>query len=208
MSVENDQQRFEARITEPLTHTTRAWFIWTALLVAVAAAGIGAYAVQLHNGLAATGMGDTVIWGVYISNFVFFSGVAMAGTFISGRPAHDRRRMASTPHQVLRADDGRGAGDVRDHAGGRHGPSGPALAPPGLWAARVAARLGHPCDPDLPCSQHHLPLPVSHSGRGVLAGPPRAERVANPRADLQPACRWAGMGFPASGGGWCSPATS
>ena len=84
MSVENDQRRFEARITEPLTHTTRVWFIWTALLVAVAAAGIGAYAVQLHNGLAATGMGDTVIWGVYISNFVFFSGVAMAGTFISG----------------------------------------------------------------------------------------------------------------------------
>jgi molybdopterin-containing oxidoreductase family membrane subunit len=29
-------------------------------------------------------MGDTVIWGFYISNFVFFSGVAMAGTFISG----------------------------------------------------------------------------------------------------------------------------
>jgi Ni/Fe-hydrogenase subunit HybB-like protein len=78
------QERLEERLLQPLTHTSRAWFIWTSSLLALIALGLGAYAGQLKNGLAVTGMGDTVVWGFYISNFVFFSGVGMAGTFISG----------------------------------------------------------------------------------------------------------------------------
>lgn len=78
------QERFEAHIVAPLRATSRAWFLWAGTLFALVVAGGAAYAAQLRNGLAVTGMGDTVVWGVYISNFVFFSGVAMAGTFISG----------------------------------------------------------------------------------------------------------------------------
>ena len=84
MTTDIKQQQFESRVLAPLTHTTRAWYIWTAVLLVLVAGGAGAYAAQLRGGLAVTGMGDTVVWGVYISNFVFFSGVAMAGTFISG----------------------------------------------------------------------------------------------------------------------------
>ncbi len=67
----------------PLTHTSRVWFVWTAFLLAVIGGGAWAYLNQLQKGLVVTGLRDTVIWGVYISNFVFFSGLSMAGTFIS-----------------------------------------------------------------------------------------------------------------------------
>ncbi len=84
MSHEAELQKLEARVLAPLTNTSRAWWAWAVVLLALVVAGTAAYAVQLKDGLAVTGMGDTVIWGVYISNFVFFSGVGMAGTFISG----------------------------------------------------------------------------------------------------------------------------
>ena len=77
------EDRLEDRLLHPLTHTSRAWYLWMLLLISLIATGLYAYATQLRDGLAVTGMRDTVIWGVYISNFVFFSGVSMAGTFIS-----------------------------------------------------------------------------------------------------------------------------
>jgi molybdopterin-containing oxidoreductase family membrane subunit len=76
-------QRFEERAISPITTTTRGWYVLVGIMLAATVAGFAAYGVQLYRGLAATGMGDTVIWGAYISNFVFLSGVSMAGTFIS-----------------------------------------------------------------------------------------------------------------------------
>ena len=75
--------RLEETLFRPLVTTSRAWYAWLALLVLLVGAGLVAYNDQLRRGLAVTGMGDTVIWGLYISNFVFFSGLSMAGTFIS-----------------------------------------------------------------------------------------------------------------------------
>ena len=84
MSALESQQRLEDHLLRPLVHTSRVWIGWLGFLLVLVAFGFGAYAVQVRQGLAVTGMGDTVIWGFYISNFVFFSGVGMAGTFISG----------------------------------------------------------------------------------------------------------------------------
>ncbi len=82
-----EQAALEARLEEavfrPLTHTSGAWRLWMLFLLALVSVGFWAYSTQVSKGLAVTGMGDTVIWGLYISNFVFFSGVSMAGTFIS-----------------------------------------------------------------------------------------------------------------------------
>lgn len=75
--------RLEAAAFRPLTHTSLGWYLWLAALLLMVAVGLAAYVRQLQEGLVVTGMGDTVIWGIYISNFVFFSGVSMAGTFIS-----------------------------------------------------------------------------------------------------------------------------
>jgi len=78
-----NERRLEERALRPLTHTSRAWYLWFGFLVLLIGTGLYAYVNQLQNGLVVTGMRDTVIWGLYISNFVFFSGVSMAGTFIS-----------------------------------------------------------------------------------------------------------------------------
>lgn len=83
MSHASAREELETRLLAPLGPVSRRWLIWVGVLLAITVFGFAAYAVQLRDGLAATGMGDTVIWGVYISNFVWFSGVSMAGTFIS-----------------------------------------------------------------------------------------------------------------------------
>ncbi|MBI5947531.1 MAG: polysulfide reductase NrfD [Chloroflexi bacterium] len=83
MNASERQQRLEERVLAPLTGFSQTWFIWTGCLIALSVLGFIAYAYQVRDGLAVTGMGDDVIWGVYISNFVFFSGLSMAGTFIS-----------------------------------------------------------------------------------------------------------------------------
>lgn len=56
--------------------------LWTGLLILM---GVGAYAYfqQLISGLGVTGMNRPIYWGVYITNFVFFIGLAHSGTFIS-----------------------------------------------------------------------------------------------------------------------------
>lgn len=59
----------------------RALVIGLALVVAW---GVFAWIVQLRRGLVATGMRDRVLWGVYVSNFVFFIGISYAGTLVSG----------------------------------------------------------------------------------------------------------------------------
>ncbi|MEJ2163427.1 MAG: polysulfide reductase NrfD [Robiginitalea sp.] len=46
--------------------------LWVALLLAVIVAGIIAYIDQLIQGQVVTNMRDYVLWGFYISNFVFF----------------------------------------------------------------------------------------------------------------------------------------
>src|SRR3972149_3830327 len=84
MNAAESQQRLEERLLRPRVHTSRARFIWVAVLLTLGVLGFIAYGIQVKQGLAVTGMGDTVVWGFYISNFVFFSGVGMAGTFISG----------------------------------------------------------------------------------------------------------------------------
>ncbi len=67
----------------PLRAAGRKYVLFVLLLLAVIGWGVYAYWVQLRDGLAVTGLNDGVLWGVYIINFVFFLGIAMAGTVIS-----------------------------------------------------------------------------------------------------------------------------
>jgi Ni/Fe-hydrogenase subunit HybB-like protein len=75
--------KLERDVLQPLARTSRAWYAWVAFLLLLIAWGFYAYSVQLRSGLEATGMRDTVIWGFYITNFVFFIGISHAGTLIS-----------------------------------------------------------------------------------------------------------------------------
>ena len=55
--------------------------IWTAGLIIVVLIGVIAYVDQIRKGLIVTDMRDYVLWGVYISNFVFFVAISFVGSF-------------------------------------------------------------------------------------------------------------------------------
>jgi molybdopterin-containing oxidoreductase family membrane subunit len=53
------------------------------LLGAIIASGAAAFLYQVYAGLGVTGLSHPVMWGVYITTFVFWVGIAHAGTLIS-----------------------------------------------------------------------------------------------------------------------------
>jgi molybdopterin-containing oxidoreductase family membrane subunit len=60
----------------------KSFKIYMASLLAVMGGGALAYTQQLQKGLMITGMTDIVSWGLYISNFTFFVGVAAAAVML------------------------------------------------------------------------------------------------------------------------------
>lgn len=56
---------------------------WTAFLIIIILAGLYCYVQQLKNGLEITGMRDYALWGIYISNFVFFVAISLVGSLIT-----------------------------------------------------------------------------------------------------------------------------
>jgi|GEM_PF-145753 molybdopterin-containing oxidoreductase family membrane subunit len=73
----------ESKMLRVLTHTSRQFYACFALLCAVALWGVYGYIRQLRYGLIVTGLRDQISWGLYISNFVFFTGISYGGTLIS-----------------------------------------------------------------------------------------------------------------------------
>jgi len=85
----------------PLRQVGRAWFLMVVALSALVGLGLYAYTTQLRRGLVVTGLAPTlnkVMWGLYITNFVFFIGISHAGTLISAilRVSHARWRTPIT----------------------------------------------------------------------------------------------------------------
>jgi len=70
-------------LIKPITRTSGTYFLTVLVLFIGVAWGLFGWISQLNNGLQVTGLGNTVAWGVYITNFVFFIGISHAGTFIS-----------------------------------------------------------------------------------------------------------------------------
>jgi len=56
--------------------------IYLATLLIVMGVGVYAYGRQFQEGLMITGMSDIISWGLYISNFTFFVGVAAAAVML------------------------------------------------------------------------------------------------------------------------------
>lgn len=57
--------------------------LWITVLMIVFIIGLIAYIDQLRNGLSVTAMSDYSIWGIYISNFVFFVAISLVGSLMS-----------------------------------------------------------------------------------------------------------------------------
>lgn len=57
--------------------------IWMGFLGVSLVVCLGAYGLQLKNGMVVSGLGDYVSWGMYISTFVFFVATSLIGMLIS-----------------------------------------------------------------------------------------------------------------------------
>jgi molybdopterin-containing oxidoreductase family membrane subunit len=73
----------EDAILAPVRRTTFEEFWLWAVLLGLMGLGVYAYLTQWNTGLGLTGLNRPVYWGIYITNFVFFIGLAHSGTFIS-----------------------------------------------------------------------------------------------------------------------------
>ena len=58
---------------------SKAGVIWTWLLIIISVAGVIAYIDQVIKGQIVTNMNDYALWGIYISNFVFFVATSFVG---------------------------------------------------------------------------------------------------------------------------------
>ena len=70
-------------LTKPIRETSGAYYLLVFVLFLGVAWGIFAWIWQVSKGLVVTGMNNSVSWGLYITNFVFFIGISHAGTLIS-----------------------------------------------------------------------------------------------------------------------------
>jgi molybdopterin-containing oxidoreductase family membrane subunit len=57
--------------------------IWVGFLLIVIFAALIAYYQQIRKGLSITHLNDYVLWGVYISNFVFFVAISLVGSLVT-----------------------------------------------------------------------------------------------------------------------------
>ena len=57
--------------------------IWVGFLLFVIACALFAYYQQISKGLSITHMRDYALWGVYISNFVFFVAISLVGSLVT-----------------------------------------------------------------------------------------------------------------------------
>ncbi len=57
--------------------------IWIGFLLGVIGCALAAYYQQISKGLSITNMHDYVLWGVYISNFVFFVAISLVGSLVT-----------------------------------------------------------------------------------------------------------------------------
>jgi molybdopterin-containing oxidoreductase family membrane subunit len=56
--------------------------IWTSILALIVLAGVIAYIDQVRQGQVVTNMRDYALWGIYISNFVFFVATSFVGAVV------------------------------------------------------------------------------------------------------------------------------
>jgi molybdopterin-containing oxidoreductase family membrane subunit len=74
--------RFLLRLAGIATDGSKLFYAWMIGLTAMALVGANAWAIQVSQGMAVTGMSDHVSWGLYIANFTFGVGLAAGGVMM------------------------------------------------------------------------------------------------------------------------------
>jgi molybdopterin-containing oxidoreductase family membrane subunit len=71
------------KLLEPLVRYSNGYYLLAFSLLAVCLWGLYAYSVQVTSGIGVLGVRSEVMWGVYITNFVFFIGISHVGALMS-----------------------------------------------------------------------------------------------------------------------------
>mgnify|MGYP001156954368 CR=1 FL=1 len=91
-------------LTNSVLRTPLHWYILTGLFATITLLGVIAVGVLANRGLGMTGMNRPVMWGFFITNFVFWIGISHAGVMLSAilRLAQaEWRRPATRAAEVL-----------------------------------------------------------------------------------------------------------
>jgi Ni/Fe-hydrogenase subunit HybB-like protein len=98
MAEARPEHEADAILLEPILETGARFYVVAAILLAVIAWALFTWVTQMREGLGITGLNRPVMWGFYITNFVFFIGISHAGTLISAilRLCHAEWRRAIT----------------------------------------------------------------------------------------------------------------
>jgi Ni/Fe-hydrogenase subunit HybB-like protein len=83
MAAHEPDQGGDAILFQPVLETGPRFYVLMAILLAVIAWAAFTWVTQMREGLGITGLNRPVMWGFYITNFVFFIGISHAGTLIS-----------------------------------------------------------------------------------------------------------------------------
>src|SRR5262245_33988749 len=70
-------------VLQTLKPPGRLYWTFVALLAAMVVAGFSTWMFQVWTGLGVTGLRQPTMWATYITNFVFWVGIAHSGTLIS-----------------------------------------------------------------------------------------------------------------------------
>ena len=82
MSDQSKRDKITADLLRSI-RINRSFLLWSGFLGVSLVVCLGAYGLQLKDGLVVTGLRDYVSWGMYISNFVFFVATSLIGMLIS-----------------------------------------------------------------------------------------------------------------------------
>jgi len=83
MAAHEPDRGGDAILFQPVLETGRRFYVVAAILLAIIAWAAFTWVTQMREGLGITGLNRPVMWGFYITNFVFFIGISHAGTLIS-----------------------------------------------------------------------------------------------------------------------------
>ena len=71
------------RVVQSMEPPGRSWLVCMVLILGALSMGVFAWSYQIRHGLEYSGINQSIAWGVYITNFVFWIGIGHAGTLIS-----------------------------------------------------------------------------------------------------------------------------
>jgi molybdopterin-containing oxidoreductase family membrane subunit len=83
MQLPSDRTTEDEALVAPVEQTGWRFYATASVLLAIVGVAFFAWVRQLQDGLGVTGLQRPVVWGLYITNFVFFIGISHAGTLIS-----------------------------------------------------------------------------------------------------------------------------